>query len=163
MLTRKRLQLLPFMERHLTQRYVGWLNDPEVVRYSQQKHRKHTMESCRSYIASMKNAPFWAIEVDSQHVGNISVAIDYHNEAADISILIGERSLWGQGYGLEAWNLAIESMRQMRMRLITGGCMATNKGMLRVMEKSGMKPYFVRKNYFCDDDGLVDSVHYRCE
>lgn len=157
---RKSLQLFPFTDRHLTARYVSWLNDPEVVRFSQQKHRQHTLDSCRSYVDSMRGSPFWAIEVDGQHVGNISVAVDYHNEAADISILIGERAIWGQGYGLQAWQAAVASMRQMGSRLITGGCMATNKGMLRVMEKAEMKPYFVRKNYFCDNDQYVDSIHY---
>ena len=36
-----RLQIIPFREEYLTERYVSWLNDPEVVRFSDQRHRQH--------------------------------------------------------------------------------------------------------------------------
>jgi len=52
-----RLRMVPFSEAHLTTRYVGWLNDPEVVRYSEQRHQTHTIESCRSYLLSFSGTP----------------------------------------------------------------------------------------------------------
>src|SRR6059058_2556121 len=103
-----RLTIVPFGAEHLTERYVGWLNDPEVVRYSEQRHRSHTLESCRAYAASFRDGPnhLWAIVARDPtlgHVGNINAYVDVPNGVADVGILVGERGVWGRGYGLEAW------------------------------------------------------------
>src|SRR5437762_2899726 len=103
-----RLRIEPFSNANLTDRYVAWLNDPEVVRFSQQRHRTHTTETCRAYLASFDRTPhyFWAIlSRDSTlgHIGNINAYVDLHNKTADVGIIIGERAVWGRGYGGEAW------------------------------------------------------------
>lgn len=41
-------RVVRFADRHLTERYVGWLNDPAVVRYSEQRHSRHTLWSRRN-------------------------------------------------------------------------------------------------------------------
>ena len=51
----ERLILEPFSEKYLTQEYVDWLNNPTVVRYSEQRHRKHTIASCIKYMESLKS------------------------------------------------------------------------------------------------------------
>ena len=70
-----RLRIVPFCELYLTPRYVAWLNDPDVVRYSEQRHRVHTLESCRSYWLSFSGTPhfFWAIIVADGTFGPLSV------------------------------------------------------------------------------------------
>jgi [ribosomal protein S5]-alanine N-acetyltransferase len=40
----KRLLIVPFSEKHLQEKYVGWLNDKELMRYSEQRHKKHDFE-----------------------------------------------------------------------------------------------------------------------
>ena len=138
------LRIIPFSEKYLTPRYVSWLNDPEVVRYSEQRHRKHTLESCRQYWQSFIDSPhfFWAITtIDPSvgHIGNISAHVDNINSVADMGILIGERTVWKQGYGLEAWKaVCCFLLERVGMRKVTAGTLAVNQGMLRIMEKSGM-------------------------
>ena len=83
-----RLRIVPFEERHLTERYVGWLNDPEVVRYSEQRHRRHDLESCREYFEQMRQSGsyFSAIEeMQGQHghIGNMTVSADAANGLAE--------------------------------------------------------------------------------
>jgi len=43
------LRICHFTSNHLTKRYVNWLNDPEVVRFSEQRHFNHTFKSCSNY------------------------------------------------------------------------------------------------------------------
>lgn len=139
-----RLRITPFSELYLTPRYVGWLNDPEVVRFSEQRHRVHTLESCRSYWLSFSGTPhyFWAIVVTDGtpgHIGNINAYVDPENQLADVGILIGEKRSWNRGYGLEAWLAVCGYLLDTGgMRKVTAGAMAVNKGMLRIMEKSQM-------------------------
>lgn len=139
-----RLRIVPFSEAYLSSRYVSWLNDQEVVRYSEQRHRRHTLESCRQYWQSFKDSPhfFWAITtVDPKigHIGNINAYIDKFNSTASMGILIGERTVVGKGYGLEAWMAVCNYLLyDIGIRKVTAGTLAVNKGMLRIMEKSGM-------------------------
>ncbi len=139
-----RLSIVPFEEAHLTPRYVGWLNDPDVVRYSEQRHHAHTLASCRDYLQSFANTPhcFWAIiahDPNIGHIGNINAYIDVENGIADVGILIGERAVWGQGYGSEAWQAVCRHLLQDGgLRKITAGTLSVNLGMLNVMRRAGM-------------------------
>jgi RimJ/RimL family protein N-acetyltransferase len=166
-IVRGRLQLVPFDPRlHLTESYVGWLNDPEVVRYSEQRHRRHTLDSCRSYFESMRSGGyhFWAIErTDSgapRHIGNLSATMDRANAVADLAIMIGDRSAWGQGFGREAWVAACDwLLGPGGMRKVGAGTMADNRAMLAVFKAAGMTIEAVRKGHFVLDGRPVDAVY----
>lgn len=160
-----RLRIVPFSEVHLTPRYVAWLNDPEVVRYSEQRHRMHTFESCRDYWHSFAGTPhhFWAILVSAGslgHIGNINAYVDEKNRLADAGILIGEKAAWGQGYGLEAWIAVCKHLlNEEGIRKVTAGTMAVNKGMWRIMEKSGMVPDGRRFRHYIFEGEETDIIH----
>lgn len=143
-ITARRLSIVPFSERFLSPHYVGWLNDPEVVRYSTQRHRAHTLESCRGYWQSYAGTPhyFWAIverERGLGHIGNMSAHIDPHDQVADLGILLGNKEAWRQGYAREAW-LAVCGylFEQAGIRKITAGTYASNAAMLALMRATGM-------------------------
>ena len=79
---------------------MGWLNDKEVVRYSEQRHIKHTIESQTRYLESFTNSSncFWAViqkVPTDEMIGSITAYIDPHNSVADVGILIGSRGHWG--------------------------------------------------------------------
>ena len=127
-----RLLITPFREEHITDRYLNWLNDPELMRYSEQRHKTHTFESCRAYLQSFKKTPnyFWAIEEVINglgHIGNINAYVDRGNLLADIGILIGEKKVQNRGYGLEAWIGVCNFLFQKgTVRKITAGILSVN-------------------------------------
>jgi len=140
-----RLRLEPFPDKLLTPRYVGWLNDPEVVRYSEQRHRAHTLESCRAFVGSFTGTPngLWAIREKARglrHVGNISTEVDATASTGDIRILIGEKDCWGTGLGAEAWIAVMDHLfNDLGLSRVTAGTVLENAGMRRIMAKAGMK------------------------
>ncbi len=140
----RRLRIVPFSEEHLTLRYVSWLNDPEVVRYSDQRFRTHTLESCREYWQSFASTShfFWAIVArDSQlgHIGNINAYVETPHKLADVGIMIGERSAWRGGYGSEAWMAVCDYLiYEAGIRKVSAGTLSVNKAMLGVMRRAGM-------------------------
>ncbi len=161
----ERIRLLPFQAHHLTERYVGWLNDPVVVRYSEQRHRRHTLESCAEYFQSFSSGPslFLAIETKSplDHIGNITVDIDPPNALADISIMIGHRDVWGRGYGLEAWRGVMHwLLARTDIRKVTGGAVAANRAMIKIMQQSGMTEDGVRRAHFVIGGVANDVMHF---
>jgi len=161
----ERLRLVPFAEEFLTPRYVGWLNDPEVVRFSRQRHALHTLESCRRYWQSFHGTPhrLWAIVEAAEglgHVGNLSASIDPHDEVADLGILIGQRSAWGRGYGSEAWKAVCRHLFEgPGVRKITAGTYATNLAMLGIMRAAGMAEDGRRLRHALVEGAEVDVVH----
>jgi len=159
-----RLSLVPFSEKYLTGRYVAWLNDPETVKYSENRHKTHTLETCRQYTENFKDSPsyIWAITLKDtgEHVGNINAHVNSVNSIADVGIIIGEKEYWGQGYASEAWNGVIDFiLNDARIRKVTAGTMSENEGMLKIMRKSGMVDDGVRKRHYLLDGTEVDIIH----
>jgi RimJ/RimL family protein N-acetyltransferase len=160
-----RLVMTPFAERHLTHRYVAWLNDRELMRYSEQRHKTHTLESCRAYWRSFADTPnyFWAIEEttnDLGHIGNINAYVDQKNGLADLGILIGSSQAKGQGYGQEAWAGVCDFLfQEIGLRKITAGTLALNRAMLSLARKVGMVEDGVRRKHYLCDGVAVDVVY----
>ncbi len=160
-----RLLLEPFdVTRHLTARYVSWLNDPQVVRYSEQRHAPHTLASCRQYAESFRGTAgfFWAIQLKGNgvtHIGNLSAYVDERNRIAELSILIGETGHGGKGLGTEAWSAAMRYLLDtVRVRKVHAGTMAENLPMLRIFEKTGMMVECRRSRHYLLEGREIDLV-----
>lgn len=160
-----RLKIVPFGATFLTLRYVGWLNDPEVMQYSEQRRRQHTLQSCETYWRSFADTPnyFWAIQTKTkpaQHIGNMNAYVNREDLVADIGILIGEKQVWGCGYGLEAWRAVCQYLLQTaRIRKITAGTIEPNVAMLRLMQKAGMLADGRRVRQTLWSEREVDVIH----
>jgi [ribosomal protein S5]-alanine N-acetyltransferase len=158
------VSVLPFEPRHMTQRYVSWLNDADVVRYSEQRHRQHTLESCAAYVEGMRSSgnPLLAIEArhgELGHIGNIGISIDRPNGIADVSIIVGEKRAWGTGLASQAWCAVLaELLAHQRIRKVTAGTMSVNEPMLRLMSRSSMQVESVRRRQFVWNGSEVDLV-----
>ncbi len=144
-----RLRLERFDESCVCAEYLSWLNDPQVVRFSNQRFREHTSESARAYARSFAGSPnlFLAIRLaDSRRmIGTMTAYIAEPHRTADMGLLIGDRTYWGQGYGLEAWTaLMTHLFTQREIRKVTAGTVRPNIGMKRIMERSGMHLEAVR-------------------
>ena len=135
----RRARLAPFTEADITPRYLAWLADREVNRYSRRQDLPpETMSSARAWLAGLpKTALVFAIRLPEHgHVGNIKAEIDAHNERADISIVLGERAVWGDGIGSEAIYLLTRYLFTRVGRVDAGTC---NPAFVRAVEKLGWR------------------------
>jgi len=161
----KRLVLKPFCEKYLTQEYVDWLNNPLIVRYSEQRHHKHTIESCKKYIESFQGTAnhIWAILAvrdNLGHIGNINAYVNEKNRIADVGILIGKKELWGKGYGSEAWcGVCNYLLNVLKLRKVSGGAISTNKAMLKLMKRAKMNEDGRRIRHYEWEGKEVDMIH----
>ena len=138
-----KVKLTRFTEDDITDEYVGWLNDPAVTRFSNQRFLRHDRESCRRYLGSFAGTPNLFVSVrrldDDRPIGTMTAYVSPHHGTADMGILIGDRTVWGQGYGQDAWDtLSAFLASQPGMRKITCGTLACNEAMVRLAERSGM-------------------------
>lgn len=159
-----RLKLEPFLESSLNPEYLGWLNDPEVTRFSNQRFRTHTPESARSYVASFADTVNLLLAIrladSGRMIGTISAYVSEPHRTADMGLMIGDRACWGRGYGLEAWSsLMGHLLGPLGLRKVTGGTVRANVGMRTIMERSGMHLEAVRRRQEIVD-GVEEDVLY---
>jgi RimJ/RimL family protein N-acetyltransferase len=94
------------------------------------------------------------------HVGNINAYVDVPNRVADVGILVGEKAVWGKGYGSEAWiGFTQFLLREQGLRKVTAGTLASNHGMLGIMRRAGMEIEAIRKRQALVEGQEVDVVY----
>lgn len=161
----KKVKLTPFTEADITDDYVGWLNDPLVTRFSNQRFIEHNHESCRHYLESFKRSPNLFVSVsrleDARPIGTMTAYIAPKHGTADMGILIGDRSVWGQGYGQDAWDTLAEFLlNRPGMRKLTCGTLECNEGMIRLAERSAMELEARRRAQELVDGEPVDVLYF---
>tara|TARA_B100001027_G_C16201815_1_gene300939 strand:- start:453 stop:950 length:498 start_codon:yes stop_codon:yes gene_type:complete len=156
-----KIKLVKFNKKFMSERYISWLNNKELMRFSEQRFKTHTLKSCEEYLnESRKNKDLFYAIVDKsyeKHVGNIYIKIDRLNNIGDIRILIGEPK---KKYGFYAWMEAIKKLKKLNIRKITGGSIKTNKAMIKIFKKSKMKLEYTKKKHFKVNNNFYDLVGY---
>lgn len=165
MLAGKQTLLRPFHIEDISTDYLCWLADPEVVRFSNQRFRTHTRTSARAYLNSFAGSSnlflaIWLVE-SQQMVGTMTAYCSKYHQTADIGLLIGDRSCWGKGIGLDAWSTLLDHLLNVcHMRKVTGGTLRSNIGMVKIMERSGMYLEAVRAKQELVDQVPQDALLY---
>ena len=161
------LTLELFAEKHLTDRYVAWLNDPVVCRDNRHGRELYTMEKARTFYETVKSSDnqytFAIVCQDGhEHVGNLSLSsISRENKSAQIAILIGERSAWGKGIGFEACRLVMDfGFGELDLHRIWMGMTTRNAAMIRICEKLGMHKEGIARDALQKDGDYLDIVHF---
>lgn len=148
----------------IDEEYVSWLNDKDVVKYSEQRHKMHSIGSCIKYHDDMLRSdnPFLSISWGKQakeHIGNISVYFDHPNNIAEMSIMIGNKKFWGKGIGLKSWCIVQDVLFQkFCVRRVVAGAMSINTPMVKIFDKAGMAVDCVRPKMFLHAGVEIDLV-----
>lgn len=103
----RRLLLAPLRAQDASEAYLGWLNDPQVLRYRGPKAFPSTMEDLQRYLGSLPARGDLALAIrlreDGRHIGNITLnSILWVHRSAELSMMIGARDVWGRKLGQEA-------------------------------------------------------------
>ena len=139
-----RIKLSEFTESHINNEYISWLNDPQVVKYSNQRSMHHDFDSCRAYEQSFKGSEnlFLAIHLkdNNKFIGTMTVYYLSSCMVANLGLMIGNRSYWGKGIGQEVWQMIMIYMLEIKkIPKVTGGTLSCNLGMVNIMKKTGMQ------------------------
>lgn len=155
------VRLTRFAASDIVAPYLAWLNDAELMRYSNQRFRSHSVESCSNYLASFEGTDnlFLAIHHDGSMVGTMTAYVSAAHGSADIGLLIGAH-VQGKGLGLDAWTTLMQYLLDHGSRKVTGGTLRCNTAMVKIMERAGMAPDGVRVAHELVDGKPQDIVHF---
>lgn len=161
-----RLALKPYTASLVTFQHISWLTNPEVMKYSEQRHVEHTERTQHIYLNSFGEGEYiWLLSVKPENtlkdIGTLTAYVDKHNNTANMGILIGEQSAWGRGYGIEAWQCVMHWLfEQIKVRKIECGTMLDNRAMRRIAHKSKMVVEGVQPQHFLLDGKPHDLLLY---
>jgi RimJ/RimL family protein N-acetyltransferase len=136
--------LRPLERADLTDRYLGWLNDPEVNRFLDAGIFPYTfdeLESFYQHVVGARDQVLCAVvdQASDQHIGNVKLGpIVWVHRRATFSILIGDKSFWGKGYGTEATRLMVQyGFARLNLHRIELGVLDNNPAAIRAYQKVG--------------------------
>jgi len=160
-LTGSVVELRSFSPENLTESYLGWLRDPQLMRFSNQRFRTHNIDSCRAYLASFAGTDnlFIAIYQESAFIGTMTAYRSAIHSTADIGLLIGA-SAQGKGLGKDAWATLMAHLLATGTRKVTGGTLCCNEAMVRIMQGCGMQADGVRAGQELVDGVAHDMLHF---
>ena len=160
-LTGSVVELRSFSKENLTDSYLGWLRDPNLMRFSNQRFRTHNINSCRAYLDSFTGTDnlFLAIYHESVFIGTMTAYRSVVHGTADIGLLISA-GVQGKGYGKDAWATLMAHLLTNGARKVTGGTLRCNTAMVRIMLGCGMQADGVRAGQELVDGVAHDMLHF---
>ncbi len=165
MIESRRLLLRPVELTDVSENYRAWMNDPEVMQYTESRFQTHSLEQIRNYVAAMQAdaaSRFFAIieKEAGKHIGNVKIGhIHPVHRHADIGIILGDRTCWGKGYAAESLKLIAGYAKDtLKLHKLTAGIYVNNPGSIQAFLKAGFieEGRFAR-HWLCDGD-YVDGV-----
>lgn len=134
-----RLMLHAYTPMLVTEEHARWLNDKELLQFSEQRHSEHTVKTQLDYVRDgPPNRHLWLIRCNAADIGSITAYVDEHDRRANLGILIGRREYHGQGFAAEAWLTVIDWLFDNGYHKIEAGCREDNWPMRRLATTTGM-------------------------
>jgi len=148
----------------VSQNHVDWLNNHDINRFLEARFRYHTLDTQKEYAETALQSNnhlllnIYENSINSS-IGTCSALVQLQHKTAEIGILIGEKSIWGQGYGQEVIAAFSESLfKTMGMRKITAGAYGQNRASIQLFIKCGFAIEGVRKSQVVGFNGVDDDV-----
>ena len=146
--------------------YLEWMNDAEVLKYTESRFQAHSKEHLCDYVTRINANPdfvFRAITLEEtgRHIGNIKLGpIDWNHRFGDIGIIIGAKDCWGKNYAGESIRLfADHAFRALKMHKLTAGCYAINEAGIKAFIKAGFFLEGRRNSQYLCEGRYVDLVY----
>ena len=116
-----------------------WQNDPEVFRWMDYQRPFSLEDIRRTEERATEEGPPLIIEVEGRAVGRIGLNnFRARDHIASLYVFVGERSVWGHGYGYDAMmTLLTHAFDTLNLRLVELWMLADNERALRMYKHVG--------------------------
>ena len=151
--------------RDISEAYINWLNNHEIMQYTEQTRTTHNEQNVASFVSSMLDSSenyLFGIFDDANHIGNIKIGpIDSFHKTADISYVIGHKNYWGRGIASMAIKAISEiAFMELELEKIYAGVYGNNIGSIKALQKNN----FIQEGHFKGDvifkGNRIDTFRY---
>ena len=148
-----KIYLIMLNELNISNKYVSWLNDKEVNKYSSRNGKTFTENDISNYVLNCN-------ETDTKlllgiydtalniHIGNILLKADYEESCINISNLIGEKDFWAKGYVVDADKHLIHfCFNYLKVKKFSMGNFSKNRASTLKSSTLGAKIINIKENF----------------
>ena len=138
-----RLILKPLQLKFLSDRYLNWMQDPDITKHMESGGKNYSHHMLKDYLLKIESDRInsWAIilKSDNLHIGNIKIhPIDKKNLVGEYGIMIGDKKTWGQGFANEASIAVIKyCFKNLFLKEITLGVKRNNVSAIKLYKNLG--------------------------
>jgi len=161
------VDLRPLSLEDVNERYVSWLNDPEVCKHNSHHVFPYTLELAKHYVETVRTSRSDIVlaiiaKDEGTHIGNIALQnIHPVNRSAEYAIILGDKEYWGKGVAKEASQMIIRhGFESLNLHRIYCGTSITNEAMQKLAAGLGFKEEGRRKEAMYKNGSFVDVVEY---
>ena len=134
----------------VSKKYLKWLKDPEVIKYTDQKNKKITLNTIKKFLKKTlesKDSYIFKILYKKNHIGNIKIGpIDFLKKTAPIGYIIGEKKYWNKGLATLAIKKTVElGKKYLKLKSIYSKVNKFNIGSCKALEKNNFKLVKIKK------------------
>ena len=138
------IELREFQPSDITGEYVDWMNDFEVVRYTFQTGKQHSVESITRYVETQlasEEAHFFGVFHEGRHIGNINIEPFTGREGcAEVSYIVGRKEYWNKGVASAAVKAVVEfGLGELGYGKVMADPFVVNAPSIKVLEKAGLE------------------------
>jgi len=141
-----------------------WSNDPEIRRLTGEVTSMSQVDADkfleRAYSDNTREWFVIVIKENDRVIGEAGLLRMFHAwRTTDISIIIGEKDVWGKGYGTEAILLLIDyAFRRLNFHRVAIGVVGFNEKAIRFWEKIGFKKEGIQRDGYSYNHKYYDFV-----
>lgn len=159
------LSIRLLLPQDVTEDYVGWFSDNDVIRFSDNQFNKFSIERQISYVQDCLENPdisLYGIFDNEIHIGNITLTgLSSKHKRAEISYVIGNKSYWGKGIASYAIKYIVrEAKDQYCLNRIYAGVADKNVGSIKALEKNGFSFEGKQVKHLFYNESFHDQLNY---
>ena len=145
--------------------YIKWMNDPEVVQFTEQKYKKHTKKNIALFLKKTNLDNFseiYGIFCEKILIGTIKIGnINNLHKTAEISYIIGNKKFWNKGIAtIVVKKICDHIFKNLRLKKILAGTYSVAKSSQRILIKNGFKLEGVLKKQIFFKNKRIDLHFY---
>lgn len=140
----KRLSFRFLTVNDVSNKYIKWLNDPQVNQYLEFNGTPFNLDNLYKFVKCAEEDPniflFGIFDIDSDlHIGNIKFHYEsVRHKRGSIGLLIGEKQYWGKGLATEAIRRIAEySFEFTDVEKIYAGASSSNHASIKAFQNAG--------------------------
>lgn len=137
-------RLEPLKVAEVNDRYVGWLNDPQINQYLEVRFVRQTLATVTEYVKAYNGDAeryMWGVYPDGEdeYIGTATLSLISHiHRSGGIGFMIGEKAYWGSGASQESLELLVNfAFDVLGLRRLFAESCAPNHGMNFTFKKMG--------------------------
>lgn len=156
--------LRPLGPEHATERYLGWLRDPDISRTLETDGATQTLESIAAYIASHDGRVrflFGIFTRDGILIGTHSFRWHPKDKRATVGVMIGDKAHWGRAVPLETRARLLDwAFDELGCNKVEAGCYSINMPAIYNFKRQRWKLEGVQRAHTIIDNRPADLLFY---